>query len=282
MKRKAILINILFLLICVSARTQGLDFTLGYGMMNYHGDLQNNPFTLKLAKSAVTALVKYDFKNQFVGRFGLTYGIVYGDDKYNSSPQKERNLSFRTHIDEFQTVVEFHFNESNHRFSPYVFGGIAVFHFNPYTYDTLGASVFLKPLSTEGEGLPEYPDRKPYKLTQAAIPFGFGFNYYLNCMFSIGAEFTERKLFTDYLDDVSKGYIDYNTLLKERGSLAVRLAYRGIGIYPNDPNTAYHRGNPSHYDWYYTAMVTLTYHVNNCKARKNNSKNRNRCPYNLL
>lgn len=244
--------------------SQGIDVTLGIGKMNYQGDLQNSKFTTKLSQQAISGIVKYDFQNQFIGRAGLTFGSVYGDDKFNPSPQKERNLNFRSNIQEIQFGLEYHFAKFEIlRISPYVFAGIAAFHFNPYTDDTAGRKVYLRPFSTEGEGLPEFPDRKPYRLNQIAIPFGFGFNYRINCMFSIGAEFSERKLFTDYLDDVSKGYVDYNTLLKEKGKLAVKLAYRGPGEYPPDPTKAYNRGNPSNKDWYYTGMITLTYHFNN-------------------
>ncbi len=57
--------------------------------------------------------------------------------------------------------------------SSYVFGGVALFHFDPYVMDS-GEKVFLKPLSTEGQGLAEYPDRKAYSLTQFTLPFGAG------------------------------------------------------------------------------------------------------------
>ena len=272
MLRKLLLVHFLFIVV-QQIQAQGIDLTIGYGFMNYQGDLQSSPFTIKHSKPSINAFVKYDLANQFVARGGLIFGSVYGDDKFNPSPQKERNLSFRSKITEVQFALEYHFKDlNNFRFSPYVFGGFAGFHFNPYTTDTSGAFVFLKPFSTEGEGLSEYPDRKPYSLNQLAIPFGVGFQYRISCDFSIGAEFTERKLFTDYLDDVSKGYVDYNTLLKEKGKLAVKLAYKGADPYPPDANTALHRGNPKNKDWYYTGIITLTYHVNNCHSKQRKAK----------
>ncbi|GAC1383821.1 MAG: hypothetical protein NVSMB45_11440 [Ginsengibacter sp.] len=242
--------------------SQALKIGVGYGIMNYQGDLQNPIFTTKLSQQAISGYLKYDLTRNIVIRGVLTDGSVYGDDKFNPSPQKERNLNFRSKIYEAQLGAEYHFlGTETHRFSPFVFAGIAAFHFNPYTNDTAGATVFLRFFSTEGEGLPEYPDRKMYSNNQIAIPFGFGFNFRISNRFTVGAEFSERKLFTDYLDDVSKGYIDYNTLLKERGPLATRLAYRGPGPYPPDPSTAYNRGNPANKDWYYTAMITLFYNL---------------------
>jgi len=63
---------------------------------------------------------------------------------------------------------------SKKSFSPYVFAGIAVYHFNPFTFDSTGAKIYLQPLSTEGEGLQQYPNVKQYNLVQMAIPFGAG------------------------------------------------------------------------------------------------------------
>lgn len=272
---------VLFSLYYSTCFSQGTDLTFGGGIMNYQGDLQGARFTFKLAQKGYNLYLKHDNGNKIVTRWGITIGSVYGDDKFNSSPQKERNLNFRSNIFEIQAAWEYHFlNSAEHRISPYVFGGLAYFHFNPYTSDTIGRTVFLKPFSTEGEGLPQYPNRKTYNLNQIAIPFGAGIDYKINCMFSIGVEFTERKLFTDYLDDVSKGYIDYNTLLKERGPLAVKLAYRGPGPYPPDPNTAFHRGNPANKDWYYTGIINITYHFNNCNGGRKVTGNSYDCPIN--
>lgn len=242
--------------------SQELKVGIGYGLMNYQGDLQPKSFTTKLSQQAISGYLKYDLTDHLVIRGVLTDGSVYGDDKFNPSPLKERNLNFRSKIYEAQLGVEYHFlGVDVHRFSPFVFGALAAFHFNPYTTDTAGSIVYLRYFSTEGEGLPEYPDRKRYNNNQIAIPFGLGFNFRISNSFTIGAEFSERKTFTDYIDDVSKGYIDYNILLKERGQLAPRLAYRGPGPYPADPSTAYPRGNPKNKDGYYTGMITLFYHI---------------------
>jgi len=46
----------------------------------------------------------------------------------------------------------------------------------------------------------------------------------------VGLEFGYNKLFTDYLDDVSKTYVDAGTLSGERGQTAVDLAYRGYEV----------------------------------------------------
>ncbi len=63
------------------------------------------------------------------------------------------------------------------RFTTYLYGGIAVFHFNPWAYDNDGNKIHLQPLSTEGQGVAAFPSQKKYKLTQLALPFGAGIKY---------------------------------------------------------------------------------------------------------
>lgn len=253
--------------------------------MNYSGDLQPSFLTTKLSREAFHLSLKFDLPNNLSGRGGLTIGEVYANDIYNSSPNKERNLNFTSKIEELQLGLEYHFTQT--QFSPYIFGGLAGFHFNPFTHDSANAFVSLRLFSTEGQGLPEYPDRKMYSLIQLAIPFGFGFDFRVAKSFSIGAEFIERKLFTDYLDDVSTGYVDYSTLLNAKGRNAVLLSYRGFEQYDATHNITLPRGNPKHKDWYYTAMLTVTYHFNEGSKRiKDYSRgNKSRvlsCPRNVF
>ncbi|MGI8637622.1 MAG: DUF6089 family protein [Segetibacter sp.] len=130
-----------------------------------------------------------------------------------------RNLSFRSNISEITLTTEFHplqlLNfELAPSVSPYIIAGVGWFHFNPQT--TLnGQVVDLQPLHTEGQGFDEYPDRKPYKLSQFNIPLGMGIRYEMNDLFNVRVEFIHRRLFTDYLDDAStKEYIDPSLFAK--------------------------------------------------------------------
>ncbi len=82
-------------------------------------------------------------------------------------------------------------------------------------------------MSTEGEGLVEYPDRKPYNLFQFSIPFGGGIKFRVSDHIVVAYEIGMRKTFTDYLDDVSTRYVDQAILLNERGPGAVAMAFRG-------------------------------------------------------
>jgi hypothetical protein len=157
---------------------------------------------------------------------------------------------------------------TRHRFSPYIFAGVAVYHFDPYAYDTSGNKVYLKPLSTEGEGLPQYPDRKLYGLTQLAIPFGAGIKLRISESVVIAYEISFRKLFTDYLDDVSTAYVDETTLLNAKGPKAVEMAYRGGEIKGGDPTypgDGTKRGGPNAKDWYYTSGIRISIAINPIK-----------------
>ncbi|MGL1572121.1 hypothetical protein ACSTHY_00040, partial [Vibrio parahaemolyticus] len=62
---------------------------------------------------------------------------------------------------------------------------------------------------------PSYPDRKQYSLFNLEIPIGAGIKYAINENVNVYFEFAFRKLFTNYLDDVSNTYPDKNIILKE-------------------------------------------------------------------
>jgi hypothetical protein len=169
---------------------------------------------------------------------------ILGDDKSLSTAgagdksSYYRNLSFRSMIYEGAVLAEVNpfyllprYAEKEHRFYPYGAAGLGVFHFNPKA-NLNGKWHALQPLSTEGQGMEEYPDRKIYKRVQLNIPVGAGFKYYLNPGFYVGAEAMYRKTFTDYLDDVSTTYINPELFDKyftaEQAEVARQLSYRSL------------------------------------------------------
>ena len=114
--------------------------------------------------------MKYDITNNISAKVGFNYGRLEGNDKKNEDLLKARNFNFQTAIVEGNLMLEYTLLDlSDKKFSPYVFAGVAIYHFNPYTYDTLGNKLDLQPLGTEGQGLSQYPDRKPYTLPN--LPF---------------------------------------------------------------------------------------------------------------
>ncbi len=257
--------------------SQNLHVDLFGGIATYQGDLQNKRFSLEQSKPSVGLGLSYDLSSKFSIRSGFTYGVVEGDDKKNTSAKGNdaRNLNFKTAISELHVGLEYNFfNIEGTSLTPYVFVGLAVFHFNPYTKDTAGNKVYLHPLSTEGEGLAAYPDRKEYKLTQLSIPFGGGLKFKLSESLCVGLELGIRKLFTDYLDDVSTTYVDKTILFNAKGAKAVELAYRGNEIAPGTsyPANNTQRGNPKRKDLYYFSGIRISklLTANGGGGRKNN------------
>ena len=236
------------------------------GLINYQGDLNPNSFTLGRSKFAIGATIRKPINRWFTLRAGINYAHLEAADRYNRNYLQYRNLSFYTTIKEAHAGVELNVLDINKtRFTPYLFGGVAVFHFNPWTYDNDGAKVYLKPLSTEGQGLPEFPTQKPYNLTQFSLPFGIGAKYAVNDNITVGFEFSQRKTFTDYLDDVSSFYVDHQTLLSAKGQKAVDLAYRAIPSpysYASYPPHGEQRGTPTEMDWYYFAGLNIEIKLN--------------------
>jgi hypothetical protein len=189
-------------------------------------------------------------------------GSISGNDKYSSDPdRRNRNLSFQTNIIEGNVCLEYNiFSSEIYDFYPYIFAGAGVFHFNPYANDSMGNKTYLRPLSTEGEGLAAYPTRKEYALWQFCIPFGIGVKRKINEDFDFAVEMNFRKLYTDYLDDVSKTYVNYNILLAEKGPKATEMASRRLdGVIPADGKI---RGDPKKNDTYYYAGIKLIYYFN--------------------
>lgn len=258
--------KLLILLIAVSpllAMAQPFHVTLFGGLANYQGDLQDKRYTISGSKAAFGFGAQYDLNNHLSVKAGMMFARIGADDKNSDNVyRKARNLNFQSNITEGSVLAQWDFMDlSESRFSPYVFAGIGFYHFNPYSYDTLGRKVFLQPLSTEGQGLAGYPDRKPYHLTQFTIPFGIGLHFKLAENLVLGYEIGFRPALTDYLDDVSKTYVDHDALLAAKGPLAVEMAYRGGELKDGDPTypaDGAQRGGANHKDWYYFSGFSLS------------------------
>ncbi len=270
---------------------KGTWLGLFVGKMNYQGDL--NPSSFKFTNSKTTAAVTI---RQSVNRWlslkgGIAIGSLEAADRYNRDYLKPRNLSFYTTIKEASFSIETSLLDlSTAHFTPYIYGGVSLYHFNPWAYDNSGKKVFLQPLSTEGQGLSQFPKQKPYKLTQLALGFGGGARYAINDNMNIGVEFSQRKTFTDYLDDVSSMYVDYNTLLQAKGQKSVEMAFRGDELPGGQsyPGHGEQRGTPSEMDWYYFFGINFeikfsafTQLFKGWKAENSSAIHSTRCPKNV-
>ena len=254
------------------------------GVMNCLTDLGGNKgigkkfvkdLNLGKTQPAGSIFLSLVYKYAISIRAEATWGIVKGNDnvlknvKESTFGRYERNLSFRSTIFDITLVTEIHpryFKKYYKRgklprLSPYILGGIGFFNFNPQA-KLNDQWIDLQPLSTEGQGFAEHPDRKTYKLKQINIPVGAGFKYKLSPVFNFSAEFVYRILNTDYLDDVSTSYIDSklyaNYFTGEQLTNALLLNNRQYELNPTHTHEIDGiRGNPKNNDAYFSFTIKL-------------------------
>lgn len=262
---------------------------LGFGPNFFLGDLGGSagvgkPFVkdldFPLTDFAKTLYVNY-YPAEWVGfRLSLNHGVLKGDDAEAPAKggaemdRKERNLSFRTGVWEgffaaevYPTVFFENYDGLFHKFRPYGLIGIGVYKFNPKA-KLNGEWVELHPLRLEGQGMVEYPERKEYSLVQMEVPMGFGFKYYIKETMYVGLELVHRKLFTDYVDDVSTGYVDpnvFNTYLSAENAVkAEQLYYRGTysSAVTNPGNIqTFQRGDPTENDAFFSTILRVGFRL---------------------
>ena len=264
-----------------------IEFGLAAGPMFFLGDLGGNTgsgtkflkdINLKSTKLSFGGIISYQATNWLAFRVAGTVGQVFGDDALSPAKTEHdiyrlnRNLNFKSGIQELYAGIEVYpfaiipFKEGSFagRIQPYAVAGAGVFHFNPEVRDNDGSWVRVHDLRLEGQGFLEYPNSKPYKLTQKNLQFGVGLKFRINETTSVGFEVVERKLFTDYVDDVSQNYyVDPATfdtyLTTSNAAIAKRLYYRGkYAIGTALPSQAgLQRGNPSQNDSYFNSSITF-------------------------
>lgn len=257
------------------AHSQSLEIGAGFGLTTYDGELTPPSLIGRfyILEPGVTVFARYNFSKYFSARLGFVATAIRGDDQRSGVAWREtRNLSFHTPIYDLSAIGEwnifgFYPNREGRWFTPYLFGGVAIFSFNPTT-NFNGAVVELQPLGTEGQGLPQYPDRDFYSLRQFAVPFGGGLKWAVTDRLTLSGEIGWRRTFTDYLDDVSTTYVPYDILLESRGPLAAnisRRAWQVLGISPQeDPSSQganVRRGSPTTPDWYIVGFVKVSYQL---------------------
>lgn len=255
-----------FLSLCVaffphlsSAQRLSLGFELGG--INYQGEMQQVSFTFTGMHMHNGFSAMYDLSERYSVSGSLVHGNLSGRDRQleRNTNNQARNLSFNTRIEEFGLLLRVRLL-ADRPVMPYVTAGAAVFNINPETVDAAGQTYALFPLSTEGQGLPEYPGQRPHRYTNSAIPWGGGLEVRIGRWFRVDLEALLRKTFTDDIDDVSSFYVDPAVLLKHRGPKAVELAYRGDEV-PGGPSqyppAGSQRGNRYRMDWYHSFNVRI-------------------------
>ena len=258
------------------------EFGGSIGLMNALTDLGGKKgigknfikdLTWKTAKPSFSLYAMAMYKNKIGLRLEATFGSITGYDSIlknvaaSSSGRYERNLSFNSKLTDIQLAVEVHplffrnYEDEPPSLSPYVVVGIGYYSFDPKA-KLDGAWYSLQPLHTEGQGFREYQDRKPYSLHQINIAAGIGIRYELSALLNTRLELVHRFLTTDYLDDVSTGYIDPNLFpvyLPDFWAAAAKKLYSRRGeLNPTDaviPGSQ--RGDPTDKDAFFSIQLKL-------------------------
>jgi Domain of unknown function (DUF6089) len=245
------------------------EFGIGLGAGHYFGDL-NTRARINRAKLAGSLFFRKNFSNYIALRIGASFAQLGYSDIYNShnTYMYSRNLSFNSKVWELALQGDFNFfrfmpGEPEYSFTPYITFGVGVFSYDPYAY-LRGEKIFLRPLGTEGQGSNLYPDRKPYSSMAISIPFGAGIKYSLNERINIGFEIVHRFTTTDYLDDVSKTYVDPSVFPPNPDgspSNALLLSDRSYEVGEPIGIPGRQRGNSKQKDQFATAMFTISFNL---------------------
>lgn len=253
-------------------KAQRLEFGILAGTTNYSGELSDFQVNPVFFKPAFGLLTRYNLSPRIALKGAVIYGEIMGADSMSSSAKsKARNLSFRSDIFEFSAQVQFNLirydqlarNGRYKKFIPCLFGGLAVYKYNPKA-KYAGTWWELQTLGTEGQGTTQFQQRKKYALTQISIPLGVEFKFELSKRINFAVEAGVRITFNDYLDDVSKTYIDTSFLRAAYGPISAALADRSPEVSGVKIGTAGSpRGNSSNKDFYYFAGISITYKIQN-------------------
>jgi opacity protein-like surface antigen len=227
------------------------------GGSNYFGDLNTN-WRLNRTGLAGGAGARYNFNERLALRLGAAYGNISATDADSKNVyEQRRNLSFKSSIVEAGMHLEFNFlpyvhGHREYFYTPYVTLGPSFYHFNPKA--KLNDQWYeLRAYGTEGQFKGE-----EYNTTQGALAYGFGFKMDFNYRWSLDIHVDGRKLFTDYLDDVSSFYPDMDDLESLRGDVAVALSDKSGEPQIGQPGRQ--RGNGKKNDTYLFAAVGINYY----------------------
>lgn len=276
----------------------GLDI----GATNFLGDLGGanqigthfvRDLELSLTRPSLGMHLRYR-KTRYIGYRALfNYGKVWGNDALTQERfRHNRNLSFKSNIFEFSTVLEFYWTKERpgHIYNikklkgwkhldiqGYGFFGVGGFYYNPKSLIS-GVWYNLRELRTEGQGLK--PGTKMYSRLSVCFPMGMGFKYAFNRQWSLGLEYGLRLTITDYIDDVSTVYYDRNEIAAaqstpQMGQIAYYFADPSLGEIPPVDNiyvtgVGQQRGDSKHKDAYMFMNLTVNYKIG--KFKKTHSK----------
>jgi opacity protein-like surface antigen len=250
------------------------EFGFGLGVAHYFGDL-NTRANINAPKFAAMGFFRKNFGNYIALRVSAAYARIGYSDIYNKRNEymRRRNLSFNSNIWELALQGDFNFYkflpyDENTRFTPYITFGLGLFSYDPFAY-LGGQKYYLRTLGTEGQGSAAYPDRKPYSTMAFSIPLGVGIKYNVNDRMNVGFEIVHRFTNTDYLDDVSKTYVESSVFPPNPDgtpSVGQLLSDRSYETGALIGSKGIQRGMSKQKDQFMTAIVYLSFNLQSYKC----------------
>lgn len=243
-----------------NAKAQVMEVGVAGGLAYYIGDIVPGRH-FEQSDFAFGASLRYYQNSRWAFRFQYSNINISASDA-NSFVRPERGLAFSSKVNDFALLAEFNFfdymtggKSRIGKVSPYIFGGLSFFTFNPVHPD----GTELQPLKTEGA---------TYNLYSFSIPFGLGVKYSLGKRIGVTLEWRIHKTFTDYLDDIH-GIYPQNDVVGTNG-----YNY-------TDPNNNYEPGMQRGHgtaesilvnsDWFSMLGLTISYKFNLPQSKKCNA-----------
>jgi hypothetical protein len=214
MAKKIIVLLIVIFPLWANAQRKMHEVGLFGGVSYYMGDLNQRKLFYSV-EPTFSFIYKLNLNPRYVLRFNATLSSLSGSDADSENGyQIQRNHSFDIPLKEISTLFEF--------------------NFLPYKAESLYE--YFSPYIVVGLGFMIYPAEEGKIPVQPIIPFGVGMKYAINSRLGIAAEWTYKKTFTDYLDQLPGD------------------SYTNI---PGIDNKQ--RSYSSSKDWYSFAGISLTY-----------------------
>ncbi len=277
--------NRILVLVCCAIFTQnllkaqeGAEAGIGIAAVSYFGDLNTNLRLNRIGAAAGFGL-RYNFNERLAIKLSGNIGRVeaYDSDSPNIY-ERARNLHFRSIVADAGGQIEFNFlpyyhGSKDNNWTPYLFAGLGVSYFNPKA-ELDGKWHELRPLGTEGQ----FKGDEYYTVAGGWV-YGAGFKIDLSYEWSLNIDISARRLFSDYLDDVSGSYPDPDDVSDLRGEEALPFIDRSPELFAKDPDfftrnnieapigePGRQRGNSKNNDTYVYLGIGIYYYFGDLKC----------------
>ncbi len=196
--------------------SQSKEIGVGLASFNYTGDLTRTYDINNQTLGGQFFYVK-NYQRGWSGKLALAAGIIKGSDNRPIDPLAEvRDASFRDFITEVSAQMNYDFLDFRSE--------KALVKFTPYI--SVGAGFML---------INRVDKNAQYSSIQLMVPFGGGIKYSISPLWSINLEFSARKLFYDYIDNISEQEVT------------------------DKRNSDFQFGNWEDNDWYYFTGLSVSY-----------------------